>query len=244
MELVLDFGNTNKKLALFRNGKLRKLVAFPGISLAIVKEFLRENPGIDRAILSSVVEHPSSIERFLGCRMPLVILDENTPIPVTNRYLSPHTLGKDRLAAAVGGFSLYPGKDVLVINTGTCITYDFVSRDKEYLGGAISPGMEMRFRALHTFTGKLPLISRKKDYALIGKDTPEAILSGVVNGMIGEIEHVAGQYQALYPDLVIILSGGDMKYFEKRLKIGIFAVPNIVIHGLYQILSVDGKNGS
>jgi type III pantothenate kinase len=141
----------------------------------------------------------------------------------------------------VGGQSFFPGRNVLVISTGTCITYDFINNRKEYLGGAISPGMEMRFRALHTFTGRLPLISVKDTHELIGNNTAKAILSGVVNGMIGEIEHVAGQYLHLYPDLKVILSGGDLNYFDKRLKISIFAFPNIVLHGLYQILEFNVK---
>ena len=141
-----------------------------------------------------------------------------------------------RLAAAVGASRRFPGEDLLVVNAGSCITFDFISREGDYLGGAISPGLAMRLKALHTFTGKLPLINLRQARHLIGTDTAGSILSGVVNGAIAEVEGIARQYSAQFPGLRVILSGGDLKYFDKRLKISIFALPNIVIHGLYQIL--------
>ncbi|MEI6900275.1 MAG: type III pantothenate kinase, partial [Bacteroidota bacterium] len=166
-------------------------------------------------------------------------LDEKTPIPLKNRYQTPATLGKDRLAAAVGGHSLFPGHDVLVINAGTCVTYDVVTREGEYLGGAISPGMVMRFRALHTFTGKLPLLDFTEEPDFPGNTTEKSIISGVINGMIAEMEAIATGLGVKYPDLQVILSGGDLNYFDKRLKISIFALPNIVVYGLYQILKLN-----
>jgi type III pantothenate kinase len=239
MDLIIDLGNTNKKLALFNNGKLTDMQLFPLMSLKILHDFTHQYPGIEHCLLSSVIPHRASINRFLSSNYNFIELDEKTPLPVKNRYRSKKTLGKDRLAAAVAGANRFPGKNVLVINTGTCITYDFVSDRNEYLGGSISPGLLMRFNALHTFTGKLPLVSFRNTMILTGKDTEASILSGVLTGALAEIEGIAGRYQQKYPDLEIILSGGDHKYFDKRLKISIFALPNIVIHGLQQILAFN-----
>jgi type III pantothenate kinase len=239
MDLVLDFGNTNKKLAVFKNGRLKSLEQYPTISLTIVKDFVLRHPGTESCIFSSVIRHPASVVRYLNKHFLLIELTEKTPLPINNLYRSKATLGNDRLAAAAGGASMFPGEDVLVITAGTCITYDFVNSRKEYLGGAISPGITMRLQALHTFTGKLPLISLKAGELLTGRDTEESILSGVLTGATAEIEGVMERYMAKYPGIRIILSGGDQKYFDKRLKISIFAVPNIVIHGLYQILDFN-----
>ncbi len=237
--LVVDLGNTNKKLAIFAEGKLLSLEQFPLVRLSFFREFIRLHPGIEHCILSSVIDYPPALKKFLSGMFHFYELDEKTPLPIINRYRSKTTLGKDRLAAAVAGANQFPGKNVLVINTGTCITYDFINDRNEYLGGAISPGIQMRFNALHTFTGKLPLVSFRNTMILTGKNTEESILSGVLTGAIAEIEGIAAMYQRRYPDLEILLSGGDHKYFDKRLKISIFALPNIVIHGLQQILAFN-----
>jgi type III pantothenate kinase len=241
MYLIIDLGNTNKKLALFENDVLVKLKVFREISLPVIKSFIQKYPLIRHCILSSVIPHPRSIEKFLQRTFPCILLDENTPLPITNIYRTPETLGKDRLSAAVAGAAKFPGQDVLIVNLGSCITYDFVNSRNEYLGGAISPGMEMRFKALNTFTGKLPLITHKETETLLGIDTESSILSGVVNGIIHEIEGTVSQYRKQFRKLKVILSGGDLNYFDKRLKISIFAVPNIVIEGLNQILAFNVK---
>ena len=239
MDLVIDLGNTNKKFALFNGGEIVELEQFPLLTLKNIRDFIHQNAGIENCILSSVIPHRSSLNRFLSEKLKFIELDEKTPVPVINKYRTPKTLGKDRLAAAVAGSNLFPGNDVLVINTGTCITYDFVNKNKEYLGGSISPGILMRFHALHTFTGKLPLISFHDQEILTGRDTRESILSGVLTGTIAEIEGITARYVQEYPDLKVLLSGGDQKYFDKRLKISIYAQPNIVLHGLQQILSFN-----
>lgn len=239
MELVLDLGNTNKKLALFSGGQLTALEQHPTITLAAIKNFLRQHPGIRHAIFSSVIRHPESIIRYLNTQLNIIELNEQTPLPIKNNYRSPATLGKDRIAAAVGGATTFPDEDVLVITAGTCITYDFVNRRNTYLGGAISPGLSMRLQAMHTFTGNLPLLSISNAEVLTGRNTEESMLSGVLTGAAAEIEGVIARYQQKYPALRTILSGGDQNYFDKRLKISIFAVPNIVIHGLYQILDFN-----
>ncbi|MDP1622992.1 MAG: type III pantothenate kinase [Bacteroidales bacterium] len=239
MQLILDFGNTQQKLALYEGNDLALTRNYPEISKALIARILDEHPGITAAILSSVIHHSEEITALLRQRIQLISLDENTPIPVINKYKSSSTLGKDRLAAAVAGAAAFPGENVLIINAGTALTFDFVNEMGEYLGGSISPGMQMRFNALHTFTDKLPLISYQETVGLLGSDTRTSILSGVVNGIVAEIEGISNGYLEIYPGLKIILSGGDLNYFVNRLKISIFALPNIVINGLQQILSFN-----
>ncbi len=239
MDLVLDLGNTNQKLALFQNDSLIELQQFPKIGIKQIRGIMGQNKETTHCILSSVVDYKESLLNYLSANFHFLILDEDTPLPVINRYRSKSTLGKDRLAAAVAGQHYFPGCNVLVVNAGTCITYDFVTTTGEYLGGAISPGIRMRFKALHTFTGKLPLIDFTGEDNLIGIDTAGSIHSGVFNGVIAEIEGVTEKYTMKYPDLKTVISGGDLNYFDKRLKISTFAVPNIVIHGLQQILAFN-----
>ena len=236
MELVLDFGNTSRKIALFDNGVLQLLESSPEISPEIMATFISKHPGITSCILSSVIQHPTAINDILRSRFRTLIFDRLTLLPIRNGYSTPETLGMDRLAAAVAGAFEFPGKPVLVINAGTAITFDFINSSGEYLGGAISPGMQLRFKSLHTFTGKLPLVDYKESVPVLGTNTENSILSGVINGIVGEIESFADHFHAENPELKIILSGGDMNYFVKRLKISIFAVTNIVLTGLHQIL--------
>ncbi len=239
MYLIIDLGNTNKKLALFSKGRLNTITILPGFNLRAVRRYVQQNPGITHCILSSVIGYPHSVNKYLQERFIFTELNENTPVPVINRYKTPETLGKDRLAAVVAAHLRFPADPVLVVNAGTGITYDFVNQKGEYLGGLISPGIQMRFRALHTFTGKLPLISGKSRANLTGKTTRESILSGVINGTLAEVEGIITQYLQKHNRLKVILSGGDLKYFDKRLKIKTFAVPNIVIEGLYKILELN-----
>ena len=239
MDLIIDLGNTNKKLAIFYQGQPVEMQQYPLLTMKTIRDFIQRNPEIKNGILSSVIPHRESLARYLSSVCNFIELDENTPVPLKNRYKTPRTLGKDRLAAAVAGSAQFPGSNVLVINTGTCITYDFVNENNEYIGGAISPGILMRFHALHTFTGKLPLVSFHDQEILTGTDTRESILSGVLTGAVAEIEGITVRYQQKYPDLKVLLSGGDQKYFDKRLKISIFARPNIVLHGLQQILAFN-----
>ncbi|MCX6304196.1 MAG: type III pantothenate kinase [Bacteroidetes bacterium] len=236
MNLILDFGNTQKKLALFNAGELMLVENHPVVSIEMIAAFISAHPGITCCILSSVVQHDREITEYLHRRLHFICLDEHTGIPIRNRYHTKDSLGKDRLAAAVAGAARFPGENVLVINAGTALTFDFVNGQGEYLGGSISPGMQMRFNALHTFTDKLPLLTYREHVDLVGADTHMSILSGVINGIVAEIEGFSLHYMESYPGLKIIVSGGDLNYFVKRLKISIFALPNIVIHGLQQIL--------
>jgi type III pantothenate kinase len=238
--LVLDLGNTNKKVAVFQNGRLVHFEQSGSLTLAKIKPILKRHEPFDSCILASVSIYSAAVRNFLMEKIPFFIEPSaTTPLPVTIQYQSRNTLGFDRVAAVVAGTVIFPGQDVLVVNAGTCITYDYINRNQEYQGGAISPGIRLRLNALHTFTGKLPLVSFKDVSILTGRTTEESILSGVLTGATAEIEGIAGRYREKHPDLKIILSGGDHKYFVKRLNISIFAVPNIVIPGLYQILKFN-----
>ncbi len=199
MDLVIDIGNTQTKIAVFIGQEIVGFQAFVNPSLDDIKSFLQDYQGISNGILSTVTSFPDDLKIWLNQSFKLIYLDENTPVPIENFYATPRTLGKDRLAAAVAGSALFPGQDVLVINTGTCITYDFINSSGQYLGGAISPGMQMRFKSLNTFTGKLPFVIYRETENFIGITTDESILSGVIFGITAEMESMVGHYQEKYP---------------------------------------------
>jgi len=243
MKLVLDLGNTNKKICVFQEGRIVHMETSDQLSLRTLKEILANYPAINAGIMASVVTIPAYLKNFLEQNLGQFIeLGSRTPIPLINKYKTPGRLGKDRLAGAVAGASLFNGFHVLVINAGTCITYDFVTTDHEYLGGGISPGIRMRFKALNTFTEKLPLVDLKEEVPLVGDNSEDSILSGVINGAVEEIKGVVRMYKQQYPNLQVILSGGDAEYLDKRMKIRIFAFPNIVLVGLNRILEYNLKN--
>jgi type III pantothenate kinase len=165
-----------------------------------------------------------------------IALNRNLSLPIQNHYQTPDTLGMDRLAGACGAHALFPTQNCLVIDAGTCVTFDFVDGSGVYYGGGISPGLHMRFKAMHTFTAKLPLISPKAGVPLIGASTEASMQSGVVNGMIAEMEGIIARYAGKYAELRVILCGGDAGFFENQLKASIFASPELVLIGLNSIL--------
>ena len=197
-----------------------------------------QNYKITSSILSSVKEINAEISAIVDV-YSAEVLSEKTPLPIINNYKTPFTLGKDRLAAVVGASVLYPGKDVLVFDAGTCLTIDFINSDKEYVGGRISPGIEMRYNALHTFTDKLPLIKSEKNALVIGNDTKTSIISGVQQGILAEVKTIISEYKSKNTDTVFVFTGGDSFYFEKELKNSIFANPNLVLIGLNEILDYN-----
>ena len=240
INLVLDFGNTNHKAAVFDDDELVRMDQYERLTLSGLKELLAVFPQIRDGIASSVVHYPHGIKKFLKQHLHFFVeLDHLTPLPLVNTYRTPATLGRDRIACAVAACRLFPGIPVLVINAGTCITYDLVNGKNEYLGGAISPGLQMRLKAMHTFTRKLPLVELQDPGELTGKDTRESMLSGTVHGAIAEITGIVAEYRKTWPNLQVILSGGDREYLDKLLKIRIFALPNIVMVGLNYILEYN-----
>ena len=237
--LVLDFGNTATKVAIFDSKSIVFQDFYEIFSISILKDLLRRYPGLGSCIYSTVIHLDEKFTNEMSQLLSTIPLDYSTPIPIINSYQTPQTLGKDRLSAAVGAFSLFPGENVLSIDAGTALKFDFINSDGKYLGGSISPGMKIRFQSLHTFTDKLPLISWQDFENLIGKTTQESILSGVINGMVAEIDGMINNYKTKFPDVKVVLSGGESIYFEKLLKNSIFAVPNLVLIGLNEILKFN-----
>jgi type III pantothenate kinase len=245
MNLIIDIGNTLTKIAIFDKNDLIEKKVFYSKESEHISSFIRNQAKDNSVILSAVSDYSESLKNYLKDKFYFIEFDEKTPLPIINKYKTPDTLGKDRLAAAVGGKHYYTDKNLLVINSGTCITYNFITAENEFLGGGISPGLSMRLKALNIFTSKLPLLEQKESFnQLIGTTTEESILSGVINGIIAEIEGIVRLYKDNYPNFKAILSGGDFIFLEKRLKSRIFAVPDLVLTGLNLILNynVDKKN--
>jgi type III pantothenate kinase len=239
MNLIIDTGNTRTKLALYQGFEMVAFASFADNDVQHIMQFCAANTQIKNAILSTVKAYPAEIDSYLSRHYKPVFFSYNTPVPVINKYSTPETLGNDRLAGVIGARQLMPGCDILVIDAGTAITYDLITAGGEYLGGGISPGITMRYKALHTFTGRLPLLDYYDDAQLIGDDTSTSIHSGVLNGAVAEMEGIIHKYQLIYPGLKIILTGGDHNYFDKRLKIKTFAAPNLVLEGLNLILNFN-----
>jgi type III pantothenate kinase len=194
-----------------------------------------EKSPVERAIISDVADKKSGADAFK--KIPRVIyLSKKTLLPFINKYKTPSTLGTDRLALVAGAMKYFLGKNVLVVSMGTCITYDFINSRREYLGGSISPGMEMRLQSLHTFTARLPLVKPKQLKTVTGRTTDESILTGVMHGIRHEVEGFISQYRKLYPSLQVILTGGDASLFARQIKSSIFAVPELSLNGLNEIL--------
>ena len=234
MNLIIDIGNTRTKVACFREDDLvwqESLVSFNELS---EKKLL----AIKNVIISSVTDE-SQNNLILQKFSKAIILSEKTNLPIYNLYKTPITLGKDRLANAVGAYRSFPNNNTLIIDAGTCLKFDFVSKNNEYLGGAISPGLRMRFKALHTFTAKLPLIDDYEKTDIIGVDTTTSILSGCVNGFRNEITETIHQYRERFENLKVIITGGDTSELEKMdfsQKNSIFADRWLTLRGLNEIL--------
>lgn len=236
MNLILDFGNTYQKCAVFNNEELLELKRFEKISIDDIKSFIKNYPEIDASIISSVINYDKKIEEFLKKNYFHIELNHKTKIPIINTYKTPDTLGKDRLASAIGAASLFPHQNVLAIDCGTAVKYDFVNSKGEYLGGGIGPGLYLRFKALYNDTDKLPLVDYEEFSELVGRSTKESILAGVLQGFASEIEGMIERYKSTYNKLNIVVTGGERKYFDKLLKNSIFADSNLVMKGLNKTL--------
>lgn len=233
MNLVIDSGNSAAKVGIFDHESLIEKRVF--VALEDLKKFIQDNY-FDDVIISSVNADPRLIASWTTKPEKVIILKRDLSLPVRNKYSTPDTLGMDRLAAVCGAQQLFPSQHCLAIDAGTCITFDYLDNEGNYHGGSISPGLGMRFQAVHTFTAKLPLVSAKPGVKLIGDSTETSIQSGVVNGTIAEIEGIIQQYREKFPDLKVILCGGDAGFFENQLKASIFASPELVLIGLNSIL--------
>ena len=241
MNLIVDIGNTRIKAAVFENDKLIELLVLESEDLLEKVDFLIKKYTINSGIISSVKNISKEIRDQLSKKVSFLVLDSSTKVPFKNLYKTPQTLGVDRIALVSNALTIFPKKNVLIIDAGTCITYDFVNKNKEYLGGAISLGIEMRYKALHKYTSKLPLLEKNIPSNFIGKTTDENIHSGVNNGVLNEINGVIEQYERENPFLTIVLTGGDTYFLAKQLKSSIFANPNFVLEGLNTILIYNNK---
>lgn len=246
MNLVVDIGNSRMKAAVFSGGELIDRWVFGGDERGEFDGIFRKFPEIDKSVLSSTRDDSPELMNFLRAHCEFALLfDNSVPVPLVNRYATPQTLGRDRLAAAVGAKAGFPDKPVFIVDFGSAITEDIVTTDGCYLGGAISPGLSMRFRALHEFTGKLPLISPEDCThcrgGVVPASTEDAIIAGVMGGIYLEIEGLMAHYGAEYPQLVTIFTGGDAPLFEKRFKNTIFANQDLVLTGLNTILDYNAN---
>ena len=239
MNLVIDIGNTASKIAIFEQGVIKETTRCSNQSLDGIETLCHRYP-IQKGILSSVVTINDDIRNQLN-QLPFPILEFSwqTPIPIRNLYDTPQTLGVDRLAAVIAAYTLKPHCPALVIDAGTCITYDFIDEQGQYQGGNISPGMEMRFKALHTFTDKLPKVDASGETPAYGKSTETAIRSGVIRGIEHEIRGYIQQLKKNYPSLLVFLTGGNEFSFDTNLKSGIFADGFLVLKGLNRILEYN-----
>ncbi|MFV8225060.1 type III pantothenate kinase [Christiangramia aquimixticola] len=240
MNLVVDSGNTRIKIAVFQTNTILERQDFSKENfLTEYEKILKKYPEIDHSILSSVTNFDLNHLEKLKNDLDLLVLDTETPVPFKNDYDTPKSLGLDRIGLAAAAVNQYPEKNVLVIDAGTCITYDIKTAQEVYLGGAISPGLEMRFRSLHKFTANLPLVSPKPDAQLIGKSTETSILSGIINGIKMELAGVIESYRTEFEDLTVIITGGDSQILSIPLKNSIFANSNFLLEGLNFILEFN-----
>ena len=230
LKLIIDQGNTQTKLALFQQKKMLKKILFNNDS-----QLLELENQADAVILSSVGDASDLIKVL---KDEPVLLNTKTSLPIANLYESPETLGNDRIAVVVGAAKQIPKSNVLVIDAGTCITLDLLTTEG-YHGGSITPGIQMRLQALNQQTEKLPLVELDAEVDLIGKNTKQCIQSGVINGVLLEIDGMINRYKSQFSDLKVILTGGDFQLFDKGLKNSIFADPDLVLKGLNEILDYN-----
>lgn len=240
MNLVIDIGNTATKLAVFQGQTLVFDEVVEKASLIQqVKETFGRYPNIGQAIVSSVGDFDEKERAALSIFCTVHFLDHNLPTPFKNSYATPQSLGVDRIALAAAAFYQNPHGNTLVIDAGTCITYDMVNDYDEYLGGAISPGVQMRYKAMHEQTTQLPLLTKEVPTDLIGNSTETSMHSGVVHGVCAEIDGLIDQYKSRFRHLTVILTGGDSQFLSKRLKNTIFADSKFLLRGLNCLLEYN-----
>lgn len=241
MTICFDFGNTRLKYGIFEQGELIKSEAITDKSIDALSRLLDENQP-DRIVLSSVIHHSDEVEQLFRDRADFLLIDQHAKYPFTIPVPRPETVGADRLAISAYACTHFPHQNTLVISVGSCITYNFISKYHQFLGGSISPGMEMRFKSMHELTAKLPLIERNWNFPLIGYDTRTNILSGVMLGMAQEINGIIEEYQKKFTKINVLLTGGDTANFARRIKYKIFADPGLILKGLYAISEYNHEN--
>ena len=242
MNLIVDVGNTFVKFAVYSNVNLIHKISFELSEFKKEYESLKKDfPKIKCAIISSVGRLSKKQIEIIDEDLKVLELSSKTKLPFKNLYKTPKTLGVDRIALVSASVNQFPDKNVLIIDAGTCITYDFITDKNDYLGGAISPGIRLRYKTLNNLTANLPLLETDQPKTIIGDSTESSIHSGVVFGVIKEIDGIINQYRQEYPDLTVILTGGDAKFLSNQLKNSIFANSNFLLEGLNFILDFNSK---
>src|SRR5574339_270 len=232
--ICFDFGNTRLKAAIFQHQQLAEVIVIENDGNGTIESLLKEfDP--QKIILSSVINHNPEIETQFAARAKFHKLNHVSNLPFTTPVGKPETIGADRLALSAAAVYFFPKQHNLVIGMGSCITYNFINADHEFLGGGISPGMEMRMRALNQFTARLPIVKPDGNVPLVGYDTVTNILSGVVIGMAHEMDGFIHDYKQRYSNFNVHLTGGDLVYLAPHLKNQIFADPELIFKGLYAI---------
>lgn len=243
MVLVVDIGNTRIKCAVYESDTLMASFVFTETEAENnFKNILLSYPEVDNLIVSSVTKTLSFDLRTLSGNLKIHFVSNSDIFPFQNNYATPKTLGIDRMILAAGATLLFPGQNRLIIDAGTCITYDFVDENNVYRGGAISPGLRLRYESLHRFTAKLPLLALEEPDGLVGNSTDQSIHSGVVNGLALEIDGFIDGYKQYNKNFTIILTGGDAVFLAKRLKNTIFANSNFLLESLNQFFQYKIKN--
>ena len=243
MNLIVDIGNTQAKFAVFEGDHMKEESACVlSEAIEVFNKLHASFPMLSKAIISSTANIPDLLEKNLSQSLELIHFSHQSTLNFTNTYGTPETLGLDRLALVAAAVEVYPQKNVLVIDAGTCITYDFVDENSVYQGGAISAGLQMRYKAMHTYTDKLPLLNlTSPPLSYIGKSTNEAMHIGVYKSIIYEIEAYINHYNADYEDLTVVLTGGDYYLLSASIKNSIFATSNFIWKGLNKILQLNSN---
>lgn len=237
MQLVIDVGNTRVKAAVFNKTVLEEVVIIDKNHFKAQIEKLSRRFTVKKAIISSVGRLTDLQRRSVQGKFPTTLLSHKTAIPFKNVYKTPETLGVDRIGLMAAFAKAYPTQSGVVIDAGSCITYDYMDERGHYLGGAISPGIRLRYEAMHNYTAKLPLLETPEYHSLIGATTETAMHSGVINGVINEIDGLINQYKQDYNIQRVVITGGDAEFLSKRLKNSIFAHSNFLLEGLNYILT-------
>ena len=236
--LCFDFGNTRLKVAVFKDGHLEDIIVLEDNSAATIEDLINKYQP-QNSILSSVVNHNQAIEAILSDRTNFHLLNSQTKLPFTTPVGKPETIGADRLALSAAAVHIFPKAHNLVIGLGSCVTYNFINKDSEFLGGGISPGLEMRLKSLNHYTAKLPLVGANSNVPLVGYDTVTNILSGVILGIVYELDGFIDEYRRKFDNFNVLLTGGDMVYLASHLKNKIFADSELIFKGLYALSQVN-----
>jgi type III pantothenate kinase len=232
MLAAIDSGNSSIKLGIFIDGRLVSITN--SVSIHEIPEIIKRNQ-INKIILSDTGGRLEKIITALSSHGQVMIVTPLIKLPFRIRYNTPDSLGTDRISAVAGAWNRYAFSDILVIDAGTCITYDFIDREGNYWGGGISPGVDMRLKSLNSFTAKLPEVNVSDNYDLVGRDTTASILSGTIGGIVEELKGMIENYRRIYPEIKIILCGGSSGFFESKIKDSIFVIPDLVLWGLWAI---------